>query len=75
MKIDNITILLVLIIVVVLLYMASSYKLTCGQNNENYLSLPFAGGDIRTYSPDPHRIEGRLGRAMDESDMSGGYPL
>jgi len=75
MKIDSVSLILILVLVGVLLFAFSSCQLTCGSSSEGYWSLPFAGGDIRTYAPDPKKIEGKLGEAVDEADMSGGYPL
>lgn len=69
MNVDN-TIVLILVIVLIL------GLALCGQKyREGYWSLPFAGGDIRTYAPDPHRIEGPLGYALDQVDMGNDSPL
>ena len=70
--IDNASLIVLLLVLVAVVVCA---HLMCNRSSEGYWSLPFAGGDIRTYAPDPHRIEGKLGRAMDETDISGGYPL
>lgn len=75
MKINGVSLLLIFILIGVLLYICSSCQMKCGPSSEGYWSLPFAGGDVRTYAPDPKKIEGKLGHAMDETDMGGGYPL
>ena len=74
---DNTNILLIVALALALVFLFSSCSLKCG-SAEGYWSLPFAGGDVRTFAPDPHRIEGPLGYAMDEADMSeenGDYPI
>ena len=44
--------------------------------SEGYLSLPFAGGSIRTFNNNQHKIEGPLGRALNEvDDPSNDYPI
>lgn len=79
MKLDTLTIFFIVLLAVVALFVFSSCTLSCNSSTEGYWSLPFGGGDVRTYAPDPHRIEGPLGRALDESDMgegdSGDYPM
>jgi len=68
---------LLILLLVALLVIFSSCSLKCGSNSETYLSLPFAGGDVRSYQPDPKMIEGPLWRAMDSADMNegvGDYP-
>lgn len=44
-------------------------------NMEGYWSLPFGGGEVRTYAQDPHKIESPLGIAMDEQDDNSTWPL
>ncbi len=66
-------ILLIFVIVIVLWFGYSTNE------SENYWTLPFAGGDVRTFAPDPRKIEGPVGRVMDEVDMDkgdeGDYPI
>nr|QBK86415.1 MAG: hypothetical protein LCMAC102_02100 [Marseillevirus LCMAC102] len=64
------TILLIFVIVFVLWFWCSTNKI------EDYWTLPFAGGDVRTFTPDPRRIEGPIGEVLDEVDMDeGDYPI
>lgn len=75
MKIDLLTVIIILAVAGLLIWMFTPCRVECGISPESYMSLPFAGGDIRTYAPDPHRIEDKLWRTMDEEDSSQGYNL
>ena len=76
-NLDNLTILLVVILIGMAMFLLSSCLLKCGGGiTEGYWTLPFGGGAVITDVPDPQRIEGPVGRVMDETDMNdGGYPL
>ena len=71
----NTQVIIIVLVLIGLLFLFSSCSLKCG--SENYLSLPFAGGDVRTFQKDPHMIEDPLWREMDSLDTSqgmGDYP-
>ena len=68
---DLLQFVIVLIVAVFVVWLLSGM---CGKD-EGYMSLPFAGGAVRSYAPDPHRIEDQLWRDMDEDDGGKQYPL
>lgn len=74
---NNLALPLILVLVGLVVYGLVSCQMKCDKYppKEKYWSLPFAGGDVRTFASDPHRIEGPIGRVMDETDASSGYPL